>query len=256
MMIKQFTFDGKHEKILELLPWQVNGTLLAEQSKEVQAHVNTCLICQREMEFLKRAFDADAALTDSDTINHGLDIEDGLAKVMKRIENYEQTRMETKPSPKSHPLSKLGLKHLLERLNIIRFFNSRLFNNPPYWAGAIAASLFVAVLSFQLINQRDGDLSAPNTPLVEQTGEYQVLISERDGVSPVRIKVGFSQSMAPAQARALIAATGVKFKLYPQQEHSYIIELLPDQKMQAQKALLDFLAKDKDVIAVDIIVDE
>jgi hypothetical protein len=41
---------ARHEEVWELLPWQVNGTLAAEERELVERHLATCAECRDELE--------------------------------------------------------------------------------------------------------------------------------------------------------------------------------------------------------------
>ena len=84
--------SNAHHTAQELLPWFVMGTLDEDDHAMVEAHVRTCLICQRELEWqeqLRAAHDDRVPDFDADR---------ALAKLRIRIANSAP-----KPAPRAAP---------------------------------------------------------------------------------------------------------------------------------------------------------
>jgi hypothetical protein len=95
----------RHEKVLELLPWYVNGTLAGEELAAVEHHVGECLPCrmalkeERQLQSLVRQGHA------------APDMDDGLAALLRRVDRLEQADGRRPRAPGSFAVStwRLGL---------------------------------------------------------------------------------------------------------------------------------------------------
>jgi len=66
--------NDDHTRIVELMPWYVNGTLAEEERRHVERHVSECLPCRRALNEERRLRGLVAGGgTSPDSLEHGLD---------------------------------------------------------------------------------------------------------------------------------------------------------------------------------------
>ncbi len=85
------TAFSKHQEVALLLPWYINKTLHSDEHDLVEAHLKSCLICRKELTYLKKL---SASVQQSDSLNameHA-----ALLQLKNRIHKTEQrTRTKT-----------------------------------------------------------------------------------------------------------------------------------------------------------------
>lgn len=77
--------EFEHNRVNLLLPWWINGTLGKREQQLVEKHVDSCALCQRESEVLRRCLNEKTAEPETlPNVNHAL------ASVLQRIDCYEK----------------------------------------------------------------------------------------------------------------------------------------------------------------------
>ncbi len=130
---------NEHDKVLELLPWFVNGTLSADETGRVETHLEGCAECREALSFERQLARGVATLP--------LNVNDSWNAMAQRLSNERR-------EPAFH-----GNVHFLRR------------RVPVAWAGAsaLAAAATVAIVlglpagQQQLTGQTYHTLSAPRT---------------------------------------------------------------------------------------------
>ena len=177
-MPTQETTQSDHDEILSLLPWFVNQTLENDQKEAVMDHIQTCKLCQSEIEFLssfRESVQQDAYRNYAEKT----DVDQNLSSVMNRIDG--------KYDPVNAVLSSPSL--LLRKLAGI--FNLTFDSHSLRWSATALATLFVAFVGFQLF---DGP----------STDNYSVLSSSDIDRSSMRLSIEVNGSEDQDNARALI----------------------------------------------------
>ena len=130
---------SEHDKVLELLPWFVNGTLSADETSRVEAHLEGCAECREALEFERQLARGVATLP--------LNVNDSWNAMEQRLGDERR-----EPAPSSN----------------VHFLRRRV---PVAWAGAgaLAAAATVAIVlglpagQQPLTDQTYHTLSAPRT---------------------------------------------------------------------------------------------
>ncbi|MFK7993547.1 MAG: anti-sigma factor [Granulosicoccus sp.] len=154
-----------HDEIAEMLPWFVNRTLDADQRKSVSRHLEHCIECQREIQFLKTLNEAvqhDA----QEKLTNNTDVDKSLASVMERIDGNNQ----------HNNLAMSAVSWVKRNLGSIFQFTENL--TFPQWSATALAGLLVVVLGFQWYN---GKVDSDYTVLSSSDNEN---VSMRLSVQP------------------------------------------------------------------------
>ena len=167
-MTEALVSDFEHRRLQSLLPWWLNGTLDADEQRQVEQHLKVCASCRKECEFLAHCneafsdmdspepdFDAafarkdtpapdiDAALTRTEPAMHAAfartdtpapDVDAAFARVMQRIDRSGRQSM-----PR--------VSHRSESVPGIGDTGNRRAKLSRWWPVAAAAVLILGVLA-------------------------------------------------------------------------------------------------------------
>lgn len=216
----------EHDEVLELLPWQLNNTLNAEESERVLAHLNQCAACQQEAELLTTALDAANTYAPADNI-----AEDKFDTVMARIEQAEAAENSAHATPVHVGLGR-KFSALWQDISANMGFNAG-------WTAAVTAGLLVAVFGFQFLPTND----AP----------YETVFTAPTGnESPLVLRVQFKDAMTRAEAKQLLESSGVEFTLAQEDTINYVVSLPHDAPVTALNTLLQALSTDAKIANVEV----
>jgi anti-sigma factor RsiW len=178
--------DLAHRRVLENLPWYVNGQLEPEEFHRVETHLGGCAACRREADGLAMLLSTHAAAIPDRPVD-----EARLDALFARIDRYEATRRERL----------VGVRNIARPSLWQRFreaLASWLTMQPALVAGAFAAVLLAAVVVPVLRSQ------APEVP------QYEVLGPATDALS---IRVRFQTAADATALERLIEASRTEGQL-------------------------------------------
>lgn len=177
----------RHVKVLELLPWYVNGTLGTNEQAAVERHVGECLPCRIALKEERRL----QALVQQ---GHAVpDMDDGLAALLRHIDRDEHARVSQKPR------------------------ESRSFAAPAWrlsLAAAAVASLVALLVWLPRSPGPDADRPAPFATLSAPSGE-----------TGRRIDVVFDGTVSAAEISAIFSELDVSVVEGPSDIGRYTIEV-------------------------------
>ena len=214
-MLKLIHVNKEHEKLTELLPWYVNGTLPQIEYDAVEKHVSNCETCQQDINLIKNTFQAtnnfDASVIPSD---------DNFNRIMQRIERTDIGQSDTDLVNNDGPLI------------------NKSWYQKPYLA--LAASFLGAMLLFYGVNNL----------FISDTGDYQVLTS--GDTDQIELEIFFNTDVKPSVAEQIIITADSRFQL--QGTHpNYRIELPSDYDVIKINDLISRLNTEKPVSNVRIV---
>jgi len=79
--------DLDHDSVYELLPWLVNGSLVAGERDRAELHVRSCIVCRRELKELERLR---VAVRSQPTLH--LSAEGGLDRLQRQLDREAASR--------------------------------------------------------------------------------------------------------------------------------------------------------------------
>lgn len=177
-MSNQINNSTKHDEIMSLLPWFVNQTLDNHQKQVVLSHIDNCVECQDEIQFLESL---NGTLKDDAQNTHSLhaDVSNDFANVMNQIDVKSQRTNAMVSMPYSL-LGKLG-----------NLFKSATALPVPQWSATALAGLLVAVLGFQFY-------------YAESDNDYSVLSSSDINDAAMRLSIELAPAVNEGQAQNII----------------------------------------------------
>ncbi|MGI9304458.1 MAG: zf-HC2 domain-containing protein [Gammaproteobacteria bacterium] len=220
------TATSSHEDIYLLLPWYANGTLDASEQAKVEAHINGCAVCRREIEFLSGVEQA----ANSRNGIHALP-QNGLATTLRKIEALESGGGE-QPS-------------MVDRLReyLSRLFSPGSFMNPA-WATAVPA-LALAMLAGYLL-----------WPADNESHEYRTLSSENKALeSPLRLEVTFVAGTTVRQASDLVNGIDDRILIFAADDGSYTLEVPSENGHMTAAAVLKKLKSNAKIASVNLVLE-
>lgn len=212
-----------HQKLSQLLPWYVNKSLRSEELMAVESHVNTCLICKREVIQLTKlayAVKHEGALDSAENAS--------FARLKMRLHAQQ-------PEAYSHQQSAVSGNVVQLNANANSRINSRITN----WyrpALAMAAAVLLS-LTFML----------PMT--VDQT-DYRTLsngeIEKTIGANEIRVV--FAEGIDNQQKNAIVARIHGQIADVPTAQGVYTVRLVNASDAKHTLAVIDSLKNDANVI--------
>ncbi len=228
-MIGMHEDADSHQACWERLPWYANGSLEVAERSAVEAHLSTCLVCRRELNYLQalgRALHA-AELGNSD-------IESGLAATLARIDAGP-------PTPWARQSLRRRLGSALSRLW------SELLDSAPAVRGAMAVQL---LLLLALI----GWLFLPTS--LKTQPSYVTLSTPGSQTAPERVRLGvtFQDGATEKTMRELLTRLGGRIVDGPSATGRYTVELpIPPGMLGPDSPVMAGLRTDASVADAEIL---
>jgi len=174
------SFTSIHHRVIQALPWYVNGSLEGDEAGRVEQHLSVCPTCRSEAEGLAKMFHVHAASTPQRAVD-----EDQLDQLFTRIDRFEQ---ESRQAP---PRADRSWSELLSAAVVGTF--GWLMARPVLVAGAFAV-VFLGIFA----------LPALQAPPAGQS--YDVLSSPTAGANELRVKLSFRDDVTATDVQRLVAA--------------------------------------------------
>lgn len=195
-MSNQIHKSTEHEEIFAMLPWYVNESLEAQQSRAVLEHLESCTACQNEVGFLKE-FNNCVQDNAQDKQSSHARLGANLESVMNRIDSDEPpVRFDNN-----------GMQTFGQKIRDLFSFVTAL---PAYQLGATAmAGILVAVLSIHFISGQPDD-------------EYSVLSSADVSATTLRLSAAKGKPVKIEDIQTIVDRELPRFK------HSVRIETTDD----------------------------
>ncbi len=198
-----------HEGAMELLPWLANETLGDEQKAQVEAHVQACVACRRELSFLRRVQTGIQGRGDA-----GLSLQRGLTSVLNRIDAQEGSG---RHAPVVHWWRRGGIAHNPRALQLAVAAQAACIGGLLWWALGAQSG------------QGDAAFTAQSMP-----ADYQTLSNA--GTSDYQLWVRFTPQLNIAQLNALLQAHGATIMEGPRANDVYRVRLDSQQMADALSA--------------------
>ncbi len=203
------TNKNEHEIIAELLPWLVNGTLSAKESKRVEAHLQHCDKCRNQVSQLQTV---NKQVADEKSEWHPSSAH--FSSILSEVESFESVAPKQK---KTKHKSRSG------------FFENLLQTpNPVRWTLAIESVALVALLTVWNIS--------PQMGLPSDEELYQTLSDnpqERSTQNMGRIQLLLNDAMMTAELTLLLQQTDAQIRQGPSALGLFIVEVPLQQIKQA-----------------------
>jgi hypothetical protein len=211
---------SSHQEISLLLPWYVNNTLSALETKAVESHIKVCLTCKRELAQLnKLAY----AVANTDTLSSAAQA--SFSQLQKRIHQHESSFEKPRIPAKSTSLQRFIA-------NGLNFFNK------PYLVPAMMALFLTASIpSYLVFDQFRGN-------------EYRTLSNSQNLDQSNDIKIIFADSVDRQEIKLLIQQAHGQIIDGPTKDGIYLIRLQEIGKDQNRPILdtLNSLRKNTNVV--------
>jgi hypothetical protein len=207
-----------HEHWSYLLPWYANGTLTPEEHVQVEGHLKTCAVCQREVHWLQNVSISMAALPE--------EVPDASATFAKTMTAIDQ--LETSRSP--------------FRSNWFAGF-FRMFWNPPVpVARLVFAAQLAVIVGLGLYSLR---------PQKAGPGFFTLSGSEAS-TGGVRLTINFAPDATVKQMNESLIAVGGRIVSGPSASGMYVVELpIGAEKETEIQAVIDKLRANKPIRFVE-----
>lgn len=190
-----------HQRVSELLPWFVNGTLSAREREFVQTHINDCIPCRRAMLEEESIFGAVRELRAPDAEEHGLD------RLLRSID--ARTRKSAKTSRAvRRPHQGLGVRVL---------------------SVSVAAAVLTIVVAVTILSNREA--AGPEEPVASERDFSTLTTREADTSS--RIDVIFAEDTSIAEIDALVSRIQARVVSGPSPIGRYTLSLKPGSDMES-----------------------
>jgi len=204
MSMQNKTNKNEHETIAELLPWLVNGTLSAKESKRVKAHLQHCDQCRNQVSQLQ-AVNKHVAEEKSDWQPSSAHF----SSILSEVERLESAAPKQKITKQTRNNGWSG------------FFQNLLQTPTPVrWTLALESVAIVALLTVWNIS--------PQIGLPSDTELFQTLSdSPHDRPAPdmSRIRLLLNDAMTTAELTVLLQQAGVQIRQGPSALGIYIVEV-------------------------------
>ena len=213
-------FEGSaHSQAMRLLPWYVNGTLLAEELKLVSQHLAGCSECRCEVEELRQLQDACTRADDP------TDAAPSFARLRRRLQ-HDRARQ---PS-------------LWDRLR-------RHWMQSPTWFRVTLAAQSCALLALTgvLIGQQFSTVRRATGPVSIYRTLGDISPGERDtNRRDARLVVVFDPRISHAEMQRLLRSSRTRIVDGPNEAGAYVLSAQAD----GQEAALDVLRGSRGVVLV------
>ena len=184
-----------HEQIALFLPWHLNGTLSASEASQVKQHIETCLLCHKELDQLRLA---QISVTNSDPFSNTPEL--SFAKISSALNT---------PSTYNQKKRAIQFKSVFDE---ILFQIKNLMSYQLLWA------LPALMLAFMLIQ-----LPITNTP------QFRTLTSSPNTIltatETIRLKVMFDQKMSLLEFQKSLAEMNAEIINGPSEIGIYILDV-------------------------------
>jgi len=196
--------DGNHEKVWEILPWYVNGTLEGHEHELVARHILRCQSCADEV---ARCQSIAAAVRSAEEAARTPSPEQ-LARLMERID-----RGSTSAAPQRW---RLGVREWIEKIRLTFQETPSLFR----WALA-AETAAIVLLAAAIIFQ--GSIGP---------SFYRTLSDPGKGLEPgrVRVQVVFADDITEREIRTVLSSIGATIVAGPTPMAVYTVALTADDR--------------------------
>jgi hypothetical protein len=195
-----------HQRIWELLPWYVNGTLAEGERERVEAHLGECRRCTEEVEACRQTATGMKSLGEVAPSPHPVQLQRTLA----RIDEAERTERRSREQPREEPEDVA-----IPRLGMVRALVAA---TPRPLRGALVAQVAVIVLLVGVLVW--GELhSAPGAAL------YQTLSDAAARPARTPLRVMFSPRATEKEIRELLLAVHGEIAAGPTPLGVYTVEV-------------------------------
>ena len=189
-----------HQQCWELLPWYANGSLNEAERTTLKSHLGTCLVCRRELAYLRKLGSTLHAADDMDVA-----VQAGLSATMARIDATQQPRQGGRQSPG-------GVGGWLRRVE------SQFQGSPPVVKRAMALQ-FVILLAF------GGILLLLSEPAKQPAFETLSAPGYQSAPDRTRLSIAFREGTTEQAVRGLLLALGARIVDGPSTAGRYTVEL-------------------------------
>ncbi len=201
MSMKNQTNKNEHETIAALLPWLVNGTLSAKESKRVEAHLLLCDQCRNQVSQLQTV--------NKQVAEEKSEWEPSSAHFSSILSEVERSEPVTPKQKKTKHKSRFG------------FFENLLQTpNPVRWTLAIESVAIVALLTVWNIS--------PQMGLPSNVELYQTLSDnpqEKPTQDTGRIRLLLDDAMTTADLTQLLQQTDAQIRQGPSALGLFVVEV-------------------------------
>lgn len=198
--------ERAHQRIWELLPWYVNGTLLEAEREKVEEHLSGCSRCRAEAEACRRTAQAVRSLGEVAPSPHPVQFQ----RVLARLGEAETAGREKSPGRR-------------------RRTGSFQAGSRPLWMALAAQAAVILVLAGALVWDRlsISPDTAPDIAAAPPPAAYRTLSDPAPRPDPgaARLRVMFSPSATEKEIRALLGAIRGEIKAGPSPMGLYTVEI-------------------------------
>lgn len=205
--------ERNHQRIWDLLPWYVNGTLSGPDRERVEDHLPGCRRCRDEVETCQRTAEAIKGLGEVAPSPHPVQLQ----RVLARIDRMENARLEedeadlVEAGERQEPLAAAG----------------RWFGMPRRALQALVAQAALIVLLVGALAWREMRSGAVRSP-VSPPAVYQTLSDPAPAPLPggtLRLRLMFSPRATEKEIRDLLLAVHGEITAGPSPFGVYTVEI-------------------------------
>ncbi len=190
-------FNDVHQRVSAMLPWYVNQTLDPEEDREVEAHLNHCLVCRQEVALQRNVQQAVASADVG---------EESLSRSMQTLHqriSQEQQRRQPRKSPWWQ-----GLQHFVAMLK----------QSPMGIQGALLAQTAALVIALGFI----GFGGTPQVMHYETLSSSGVSTITADGASPL-YNVIFAQDLTVTEMQRVLNEEALQIHAGPSPAGAFLL---------------------------------
>lgn len=193
--------ERAHQRIWELLPWYVNGTLLEAEREKVEEHLSGCSRCRAEAEACRRTAQTVRSLGEVAPSPHPVQFQ----RVLARLGEAETAGRERPGGRRRTGAFQAGSR--------------------PLWMALAAQAAVILVLAGVVVWDRLH--ISPETSAAPPPAVYRTLSDPASRPDPgaARLRVMFSPSATEKEIRALLGAIRGEIKAGPSPMGLYTVEV-------------------------------
>lgn len=230
--------NDQHRQILLLLPWYLNQSLELAERQRVENHIHCCLLCRRELIYLKNLA---AAVKQESDVDVAAEI--SFDKLREKLQTSRPNRL----PPMLPAMPAVG--GLEKRTGVNSRFSKR---RHPFWAFiasnraglAIAATLLLAIIPFAM-------QTAPSP-----VGYYTLSDARLESSAGPKLRVVFKNSLSDADIDALLAEIHGYRLEGPNSVGAYTVRLGSDKNTPALATAVAFLRSQQNVMLAEPVLNQ